>query len=205
MSKRRFSLIEQLDLLIKKANSQDISIKMIMETLAGKGQALMLIMFCLPFCQPILLPGLSTLFGIMLALIGLRISFGRSSWLPKKILEKKISYATLKKITFYTTKIVQKLRFLIATRWIWIVKNPILHIIHGLTITLLAILLALPLPIPLTNLLAAYPILAFGLGLLEDDGVLIVMAYILSIVAFSAFISLFLFGKEGFMHLYKLF
>jgi hypothetical protein len=56
-----------------------------------------MLLFSLPFCQPIQIPGFSTPFGILLAFIGLRIAFGHRVWFPKKLLEKKISYRVLKK------------------------------------------------------------------------------------------------------------
>jgi hypothetical protein len=56
-------------------------------------------------------------------------------------------------------------------------------------------------PIPLTNLFFAYPILAFGLGLLEDDGLMIVVGYLLTLVCFSFFTAIIWFGKEGLLML----
>jgi hypothetical protein len=79
---------------------------------------------------------------------------------------------------------------------VWLVQNPSLHVAHGLTITALAVLMALPLPIPFTNL-AAYPILAFGFGILEDDGFMVALAYLLRLFCFSFFIALAWFGKTG--------
>lgn len=195
MIKWRNSLAERLNRLLDQANGQDLSLKVIIDTLAGKGQAILLILFSLPFCQPIQIPGFSTPFGILLAFIGLRIAFGHRVWFPSWLMEKKIPFRMLKKIASIAIKITEKLRFLISTRWTWLVQNPSLHIVHGLIITFLAIVLALPLPIPLTNVMAAYPLLAFGLGILEDDGVMIAIAYILAVFCFSFFIALILFGK----------
>ena len=203
MKIRRNSLAEQLNYLLNLAQTQDVSVKVVIDTLAGKGQAVLLILFSLPFCQPIQIPGFSTPFGIVLAFIGLRIAFGHRAWFPKLLLKKKISYKTLKKIASIAIKITDKLSFLISTRLVWLVKNPSLHIIHGLSITGLAILLALPLPIPFTNLLAAYPILAFGLGILEDDGLMIAIGYLLAVFCLSFFIVLIWFGKEGFLMLFN--
>ena len=203
MKIRRNSLAERLNHLLNQAQAQDISVKVVIDTLAGKGQAVLLIVFSLPFCQPIQIPGFSTPFGILLAFIGLRVAFGHRAWFPKGLLEKKIPYGIFKRIADIAIKITGKLRFLISTRWVWLVQNPYLHITHGLTITGLAILLALPLPIPFTNLLAAYPILAFGLGILEDDGLMIAIGYLLTFFCFSLFVALIWFGKEGFLMLIR--
>lgn len=195
--KRKNSLADSLKRLIDKANEQDVTIQQILTFLARRGQALLLVLCSLPFCQPFQIPGISTPFGILLAFIGLRIAFGHRVWLPKLLLNKKIPYASLKKIASLAITITDKLRFFISTRLVWLVQTPSLRILHGIVISLLALLLALPLPIPLTNVLAAYPILFFGMAFLEDDGLMIIIAYSLATLCLAAFIGLIWFGKEG--------
>lgn len=202
MKPRRNLLAEKLNELLSLANGEAVSLGKILHVLAGRGQAVLLILFSLPFCQPIQIPGFSTPFGILLCFIGLRIAFGHKVWLPKTILERQISFKTLKKISEIAVKITNKLRFLISTRLTWLVTNPFLHLIHGLMIALLGVLLALPIPFPMTNFFTAYPILAFGLAFLEDDGVMIIIAYALSLICLLFFASLIWFGKEGFEFLY---
>lgn len=199
---KRNSLAEKLNELLSLANGNAVSLGKILQVLAGRGQAVLLILFSLPFCQPIQIPGFSTPFGILLCFIGLRIALGNRLWLPKSILEKPISFKTLKKISEIAVKITNKLKFLISTRLTWLVKTPILHLIHGLMIALLGVLLALPIPFPLTNFFSAYPILAFGFAFLEDDGVMIIIAYALSLICLLFFASLIWFGKEGFEFLF---
>nr|QIQ10872.1 hypothetical protein OJOKFFHK_00015 [uncultured bacterium] len=195
---RKNSLAESLHLLLKEAQGSDVSVGLIINNLAGRGLAALLVLFVLPFCQPIQIPGLSTIFGIVLFFIGLRIAFGHQSWMPRQILERKVSYEILEKISTIAIKITNKLRFLTSTRMVYLVQNPILHIAHGIAIAILAFLLALPLPIPLTNLFAAYPILAFGLALLEDDGVMIIVAYVLFFICLAVFASLLFVGNTLF-------
>ncbi len=77
-----------------------------------------------------------------------------------------------------------------------LVNNPTFHRLNGILVFFLGLILALPLPIPMTNLLAASPILCLGLGLLEDDGVFILISYALALVCFSAFATLFFWGKS---------
>lgn len=203
MKNRRNSLAERLNHLLNQAQAQELPVSTVVDALAGKGQAVLMILFSLPFCQPIQIPGFSTPFGVLLAFIGLRIAFGHRIWIPERLLKKKISYRALKKISSVAIKITEKLSFLVSTRIVWLVKNPSLRIVHGVTIAVLSILLALPLPVPFTNLLAAYPILAFGLGILEDDGLMIAIGYLLTIFCFSFFVALIWFGKEGFSMLFQ--
>ena len=52
----------------------------------------------------------------------------------------------------------------------------------GLSITLLALGLALPLPIPGSNLIFIIPIVIYAIGLLERDGVWILVGHIMTLV-----------------------
>lgn len=197
MKERKNALAEELNLILKNIEPEGISLRALLYSLSGKGQALLLILMSLPFCQPISLPGFSTILGFFLAFVGLRISFGHQSWLPSYILDRKISKKNFEKIASFAIYITNKLKFFIRTRLVFLVENTLWHIFHGLTITLLAILLALPLPIPFSNLLCGYPILFFGLGLLEEDGVMIILAYIFAILCVIFFLVIAWLGIEG--------
>ena len=63
----------------------------------------------------------------------------------------------------------------------------------------LAILLALPLPIPFSNLLAAIPILLISLALLEEDGAFLIAGYVAAIPCTAFFAALFLLGPKAVM------
>lgn len=188
--------------MLKEADGKDVLVRTVVERLAKKGQAALLILFSLPFCQPIQIPGFSFPFGVALAFIGSRIAFGHRIWLPQRILNMKIPYHSFEKIARIAIKVTDKLLFFVSMRMVHLVKNPALQVIHGLTIMLLALLLALPLPIPLSNLLAAYPLLIFGLAILEDDGAAILTAYGLSLICFFSFALLIWAGKATLMALF---
>lgn len=192
------SLAERLHHLLDETKGQDPTFRVIIDHLAKRGLAALLIILVLPFCLPIQIPGLSTIFGIILMFIGLRIAFGHRKWIPQMLLDKKVPYRILEKTASAAIKITDKLRFLTSTRLTFLVQNPTLHIFHGIAIATLAFLLALPIPIPLTNLFAAFPILAFGLALLEDDGVMIIVAYSLFFLCIGVFASLIIYGNRLF-------
>lgn len=203
MDQRINAFAYAMETLLNEAHGKDISVENLLKGLEKKGQAALLILLSLPFCQPIQIPGFSTPFGIILAFIGTRIAFGHRIWLPKYILDKKISYHHLEKIASVSIKITDKLRYFVYTRFSHLVKNPILQIMHGLTIAMLGLILALPLPIPLSNILAAYPLAIFGLAILEDDGVAILVAYGLSFLCFFVLALLIWLGKEGLASLFQ--
>jgi hypothetical protein len=183
-------------LLRKQANGMTLS--EILQILSGKGRLFIVILLSLPFCQPLQLPGLSTPFGIGIAFMGLRMVFGKHVWLPKSLLSKRIPKKTLLKIIDKALALLNKIRPWIYPRLNWLCHSPIMEIMHGLMIFVLGIFLALPLPIPLTNLIAAWAIFLLSLGILEDDGLLILIGYIVSFVTLAFFIIMILTIKHIF-------
>ena len=195
------TLEEGILLLRQEAKGEPLSIAEILRILSGKGRSLILILLSIPFCQPIQIPGLSTPFGLAIAFIGLRIVFGKRIWLPKKLLAKKIPYPTFEKITDKTLALAKKIKPWIHPRLIWMCHSPFMKKGNGLIVLILGIFLALPLPIPLSNLTAAWSIFLVALGVLEDDGVFVLIGYLLSLLTVTFFLLMGLTTKNIFQAL----
>lgn len=179
------SLKEEILHLREKSKLKRLSIGDIFKELPEKGRPLVLILLSLPFCQPIQIPGLSIPFGIAIAFIGLRMAFGKKIWLPKTLLKKTIPQKTLDRITHKILSLLKKIKKWIYPRLTWISQSRFIKKGNGLLIFLLGFFLALPLPIPLSNLLAAWSILLLSLGLLEDDGLFILASYFVILLSAS--------------------
>lgn len=190
-------LVKDLDILLEKSrNTTALSIGEIFETFSGKGYKLILIFLSLPFCQPIQIPGLSMPFGLVIAFISLRMTFGKRLLLPKKFLLKTISSTTIQTFAEKTLKLMNMMSHLIHPRLVRLCNHGIMKVVNGLLIFLLGILLALPLPIPLTNLAAGWSILLVSLGLLGNDGLFVLLGYLVSLFTLLFFIFLILFIKN---------
>lgn len=178
------TLDECLLLLLKRAEISPVTIGEILSILSGKGKTLILIFLSLPFCQPIQIPGFSLPFGLVIALVGIKMAFGKRIWLPKKLLSKQIASSTVKKMSERALWAVKKISRWIHPRLDWVVQYPAMIVANGLIISLLGIFLALPLPIPFSNLVAAWAIFLIGLGILKDDGLLILLGYLMTLLSF---------------------
>lgn len=190
MKSKNYSTIEEDILLLQKTGkNRSISIEEILHILSGKGQSLVILFLNLPFCQPFQIPGLSTPFGLAIAFIGLKMTFGKYIWLPKRILTKTITPHTLEKITGKFLWLVRTMNRWVHPRIVWVCYYPIFQIINGLLIFILGVFLALPLPIPFSNLLTAWSIFFIGLGLLKDDGIFVLIGYLLSLLTFTFFVA----------------
>lgn len=186
MAKRgKTNTLEQAILTLRKQMSRiPISVSKILYILSGRGRVLLAIILCFPFCQPIQIPGLSTPFGLAIALVGLRIAFGKHVWLPEKFLSKKVSRRVFNQVTMKALWLIRKLKRWIHPRIQWL-SAPSMQRIHGMLICLNGLFLALPLPIPFSNLAFAWSIFLVGLGMLENDGLLIILGYVFFLIACS--------------------
>jgi len=194
---RPLTFLESLQKILQRPKEQfDMELGHIFNILAGRGYPALIVVCSLPFCLPITIPGLSTPFGSVLALMGLRIALGQRPCWPQWILKKQVKGHHVDLIVEKTIAAVKWLQHIVRPRLVFLTTTPILHRAHGVLIFLLSILLALPLPIPFTNTLSAIPIFCLGMGLLEDDGLSILTGYLLSTISFMIFAGLFLFGKS---------
>lgn len=176
------SLEERILLLKQAAERTALSMEDILGILSGKGRLLILILLSLPFCQPLQIPGLSIPFGLIIAFIGVRIAFGKHIWLPKRILSKTIQSSTLNKIIDKALWLIKKMKRWTHPRLIWMSTHPAMQVVHGLIFCTLGLCLALPLPIPFTNLASAWSIFIIALGLIEDDGLFILIGYLMALL-----------------------
>jgi hypothetical protein len=123
--------------------------------------------------------GLSTPFGLAIALVSVQLAFGRKRpWLPRRARARVLSMRMLDRVLGIVER---RLGWLVtSTRPRW--EPLIMPRVVGLAITFLALGLALPLPIPGSNLIFIIPILIYSIGLLERDGVWILVAHVCTLV-----------------------
>jgi len=130
--------------------------------------------------------GLSTPFGVALALLGAQLMFGRDKpWLPQRLRRRELKMTMLDRILGMLTK---RMRWLASStkrrRERWITPRLV-----GFAITLMAVALALPLPIPGSNLVFIIPILIYSIGLLERDGIWIAIGHVGTLIDLALLIA----------------
>jgi hypothetical protein len=185
------------DRLAKTLTHRGLTVAQLVYALEGKGHAAIMAVLALPFCFPIQVPGLSTPFGIILIFSGLRIAYGQAPWLPGWLMVREIPKPTAMALLNGLRWIATPAEKVLHPRWHGLCRHPGLHRMHGLLVAFLAILLALPLPIPFSNLLAAVPILLISLALLEDDGAFLIAGYVAALPCGVFFGALFLYGPKA--------
>ncbi len=142
--------------------------------------------------------GLSTPFGLAIALIGSQMMVGRTQpWLPKRARRRELKMEMLDRVATLLAKRTKWIAGSTRHRWQTLVQPRLI----GLGIVILALGLALPLPIPGSNLVFLIPLFIYSVGVLERDGLWIVLGHIATVVDVAL---LFVFGKTVLHVLYRL-
>lgn len=167
-------LAADLRQLAEKHTEPRIRFGTILESLGDRGFGLLLILLSLPSAMPVPAPGYSTPFGIIIVILGIQMLAGRSTiWLPKWALSREFSHEGLAKILRTGASFFDKTEYLIRPRWMWMTGKGG-QISCSLLVMLMACLMILP--IPFTNTFPAMVIFLIGIGLLERDGLALLLA-----------------------------
>jgi hypothetical protein len=193
--------------LLREANGRAMTIREMVNILHGRGLQFVVILLCLPFLAPVSIPGISMPFGLAIALSGLRIAFGHRPWLPKFILNRRISFSVLEKMVHFGCAIYERVEKVIRPRLGILLDAPGMGMMIGSAIALSGVFLSLPIPppFPLTNTIPGFAIICLSLGLMERDGGLILCGYGLTVIA-AIYVALIAFlGKAGVDQLWQIF
>lgn len=183
--KSRF--IAAMEDLHTEALQGDLSLKRIFEVMGEEGHSVLLVFLCVPYMQPIPIPGLSTPFGILMAIVAWFLFIQRPPWLPRKFEDYKISATLILKVSEVAERFWIKVAHYVTERWSFLQDNPFFRVLNMLLFIVNGILLALPLPIPLSNFFPAMTILFCAVGHMEKDGVVISISYLWCAVSFTFF------------------
>lgn len=166
-----------------------VTLREVIYVLGGRAYTLLVLLLALPFVTPIPIPGLSTPFGLAIALIALRLAIGQRPWLPMKLQRKELPAGFFGRLFAVAEKVLRFLEKFLRPRLTFLTDTPHLRQLHAVLLLVAALALLLPLPIPLTNTFPAWTILLIAAGLLERDGGFVVAGY----VVFAAGVLYFIF------------
>ncbi len=186
-------LSEELGELHARAAERTVTLREVIYILRGRAYLLLVLLLALPFLTPIPLPGLSTPFGLAIAAIALRLALGQRPWLPMKLQRKELPPGFFGRLFAVAERILRFLEKFLRPRLAALTGTDLLNQLHALLMLAAALALLLPLPIPFTNSFPAWTILLVAGGLLERDGVAILLAY----VVFAAGVIYFVFLGEA--------
>lgn len=140
---------------------------------------------------PIPLPGFSALVGIGIILVGCQLALGYDRpYLPKRIARIELSSTASQKLLKNINRLLKPLERMSRHRFSKFSNSWWGYRVTGICLAWDAVLMSLPLPIPLTNLVPAYTILFLAIGLLEFDGLFILIGYGMTVATTIFFASI---------------
>ena len=172
------ALAESVEHVIKHLSGGEVTLREILSVIGREGMLVFCILLALPFMVPVSIPGVSTVFGLVMVLIGVGIMTDRQPWLPDRLMRKRFP--------------ADKLRLALEKSAVWIhrlgrISRPSIPVlthgmgmarVNGLMLVASALLLMVPFSlIPFSNTLPGLAILFLAIGMLQRDGRSILLGY----------------------------
>jgi hypothetical protein len=157
-----------------------LTVGQMLEQFDSRAFGAMLLVFGLLNCLP-LPPGSSTILSLPILLLAPQIAWGSDvPWLPRKLVEHPLKRDDLRGLFRRLTPIVRRMELVTRPR-LQILFGPIGERLIGVVCTLLALVLVLP--IPLGNLAPGATVAVLALALLQRDGLLALLGYLMAAVS----------------------
>lgn len=185
-------LSDVLQGMLQAADGKLFTINNLLQQTSGRGAFLIVILITLPFLVP-MPPGLSTPLGLAIVYLGVWEIIGKKGSLPAWLGDRVIPADKFPSVIRGTIKLLKFIEKAVKPRFSWWLMLPGMMTFHWILIAFLGLLLALPIPLPASNLVPGYALVFVTVSALERDGKMMLLGYVLSlasIVWISAFVFL---------------
>ena len=194
---KKEQLAVKLQMLLQRSQDESMTLGEFITSVGVHTQPLLILIFSLPLVVFIILPGISNLFGIVIIFLGVSLTTGKSVWIPEGYQKKKFGGKRLYKILGVVFKVIGWLEKGTRSRLHFILDWPFSRIFHGILLAIAGLCLALPLP-PGSSLPPALAAATLSLGILEKDGLWVLIGYFFFVVNSAFFVGLYFFGRKFF-------
>jgi hypothetical protein len=174
---------ERLSAILRSlATSHDkdrISVGDLLAALEHRAIGALMFIFAVPNVLPTP-PGTSTILGAPLIFLSAQLMLGRKPWLPGFISDRSLTQTEFEKVINVAAPWLERAEKLMRPRLALLARPPAEYVVGAICLLHALILI---LPIPLGNLPPAFAICLMVLGILERDGVWIILGVIASVIA----------------------
>ena len=192
------TISQKFDSMIGKLPDGRVTFGEIRDVVEEDGVLVLTIFLSIIFMIPVSIPGVSTVFGAAILLVGICRVWGRKLWLPEKLLVRELEGLKVKSGFIIGRKWVVWLEKVSrAGRMGWLIGSPPLRLWANLALILGALLLMAPFGfIPFSNTLPALALILLAMGMLQSDGRCIILGHITNLLTIAYFLFIVLGGLE---------
>jgi len=153
---------------------EEVTIGEMIKESGSRTHGFALLLFALPEAVPLPLPSVSIVLGIPLVLISAHlIIFGEGSGIPERLRRQRVRASVVQKAAKHMIPVFEKLERVSRQRFEGLASR---HRLLGVACLLLSIVILLP--IPLANFAPAACLAAIAFGMLQRDGVIVMIGLI---------------------------
>jgi hypothetical protein len=186
-------LSQILSHLLVEYTDRPLPLSVLLKQVGNSGFGTLAGMLTIPMLIPLPIPlaGFSALVGSGIILVGCQLALGyEKPHLPKRIARIELSPAASQTLLKNMNRLLKPLERMSRHRFSRFSNSWWGCRVTGICLAWDALLMSLPLPIPLTNLVPAYTILFLAIGLLEFDGLFILIGYGMTVATTIFFASI---------------
>ena len=163
---------QRLGRLVEDAPDEAIPLGWILAELHERAFGLILLVLALPCCIPFLY-GLPQVVALPLLFVSAQLMLGRRlPWLPDRLGARTVSRDALDSLGRRAEPLLQRIEAVSRPRLVALTRRPLDHVV-GLALVLFSSSILLPLPA--TNTVPGIAVVAVAMGLLQRDGVLVLL------------------------------
>lgn len=182
------TLREKLSDVIDKLPAESVMLSTVLELIGREGLLVFSVFLTLPFMVPVSIPGVSTVFGAIILLIGVSIMFDSAPLLPERFMSRTFPSDKLITVLKKGTIWLDRLEKISHPRFCGLTKGRRMHRWNGFMIVLGAVLLMFPFGlVPFSNTLPGMAILFLAVGILQEDGYFVLFGYFTNLVTIIYF------------------
>lgn len=180
---RAGSLGDQLQAIIVELPEDQLTLGELLQVFGDEGLLLLTILLTLVFLIPVSIPGVSTVFGAAILLVGISRVFRRPLWLPAKLRARALPAARLRPALDGGLHWVRRLEKISRPyRLRGLVEGALPELFNNLAFILAALLLMAPFGfVPFSNTLPGLALLLYAIGMIQRDGTAIVLGHLANI------------------------
>ena len=180
---RSGSLGDQLEAIIAALPEDHLTLGQLLQVFGDEGLLLLTILLTLVFLIPVSIPGVSTVFGAAILLVGISRVSRRPLWLPAKLRARNLPAARLRPALDGGLHWVRRLEKISRPyRLRGLVEGALPELFNNLAFILAALLLMAPFGfVPFSNTLPGLALLLYAIGMIQRDGTAIVLGHLANI------------------------